>query len=312
MLPPFIIAVGSRVRVMRAADVLSLKEPVFIDREAHDKVGTNAFGRVSMLAGICDSERPFPLLVVETQMGCPATQIILKEILYYAKDNSYAFDSASMETDGIYVVRAGTCAGVNSHSSSELRVNIGDILIANESYGSIGAVAQSVLGELSFTGVNISEKVNTLRLMLSDHHALGLSFDQKNIVTASSPRLIMRLQEAASGLGIRTIHSSNFSKDSLYAEMGEDAFAWLRDNYGVVSTEMEQLVIDTLAGEFRGVGINVYSGLVSAAIGAIPGKSFPETEEERKAADDAETNALRIAAKALGNIAKALNGHGKQ
>jgi hypothetical protein len=45
---------------------------------------------------------------------------------------------------------------------------------------------------------------------------------------------------------------------------------------------------------------------VSAAIGAIPGKSFPETARDKKFAAQAETNALLIAVNALSNIAHSI------
>lgn len=308
MLPPFIIAVGSRVRVAKACDILELRRPVLIDEEARKKFGLDAYGRISLLVGIFEKKGiELPLGIVETQMGCSATQINLKETLYFARDDGYSLGKRFVKSDGIYVIRVGTCAGVNSRSPAEVATKIGDILIATESYGSIGAIFQSTLKELNFTGINVSEKIDALRRMMSEYRVLRLSHDFKNINTTCSTRLVLQLQWAADALRTKNLVGPNFTKDSLYAEIGEEGFAMLRDTYGIVSTEMEEPMIDVLAAEFRRIGIPVYSGLISAAVGAIPGKSFPETEEEKDAAEKAEENALKIAANALSRIAKGLN-----
>ncbi|MBU0532050.1 hypothetical protein KKB44_01005 [Candidatus Micrarchaeota archaeon] len=309
MLPPFIIAVGSRVRVMKAREILNFDDPVFIDQEALGRVGINAFGRVSVLVGVSEiGDYPVPLLVIETQMGCPATQIILREAMYYAREDGYVFSGTEVRSDGIYVTRVGTCAGVNSHASSEPRISIGDILIANETYGSIGSVIQSAIGEINFTGICVAERVDEMRKILLTKKAIRLSDDLHSILTKSMPRSVTNLQMAARDLGLPVMIGANFSKDSLYAEIGEEGFVRMRDVYGVLSTEMEQQQIDVLAAEFREAGVAAYSGLVSAVIGAIPGKSFPETKAERNAAAQAEENAIKIAAKAFSNIARELNG----
>lgn len=307
MLPPFIIAVGSRVRVKKAPDVLRLKEPVFIDEVAREEAGLDAYGRVALLVGIFEGRKiAFPLAVVETQMGCPATQINLKEVLYYAKDCGYCLGGTTIKSDGIYVIRAGTAAGVNSFFSSELRLSIGDLAIANENYGSVGAIIQSRISILNFAGVQVSEKADALRKSLAEQ-GLFTSHDFMSLKTVCSSRLVFHIQAAANELKLRNIVGANFTKDSLYAEMNEESFAWLRDNYSIVSTEMEQMVIDILAAEFRKQGIPVYSGLISALIGAIPGKSFPENEDEKRAACEAEENALRVAARAFERIAESIN-----
>ncbi|MBD3210227.1 hypothetical protein GF318_02495 [Candidatus Micrarchaeota archaeon] len=308
MLPPFMIAVGSRARVLKVVEALELRKPRFIDRESSKKMGEHCFGRTSVLVGVAEQDDfQFPLAVFETQMGCPATQIVAREIMYFSRDNGYETEGGYVKSDGLYIVRAGTCAGVNSHDKAEHRIGIGDILLAGESYGSVGALVQSVLGEINFTGVSIGKRVDKTRKFLEEHRNLRLSHDRMNLSTRSSCRLLLHLQKAAAQLGLDSLTGANFTKDSLYAEMGEEGFAMLRDRYGVVSTEMEQLALDVLAAEFTAAGIPAHSGLVSAAIGAIPGKSFPETPEEKKAASDAEENALKVAAAALGSVAKSMN-----
>ena len=311
MLPPFIIAVGSRVRVQCSPQTLGLKDAVFIDDAAREEAGIKAFGRVSMAVGMMQvpkTKLAVPVAVVETQMGCSATQINLKEALHFARAEGYKAGGSFVKSDGIYVIRAGTSAGVNSHHPSEIRVGIGNLLIATDSYGSIGALIQSTLQSLNYTGVNIAEKADALRNLISEFGNLRLSHDGQSLATSASPRVVLRLQRAADEMRMKNLVGPNFAKDSLYAEMGEDGFAMLRDTYGIISTEMEAPAVDALAGEFRRAGIQVHSGLITGAVGAIPGKSFAETPQEKKAAADAETNAVRVAARALSSIARDING----
>jgi uridine phosphorylase len=304
MLPPFIIAVGSRVRVMKAESLLKLRDAVNIDSAALNLHGLSRYGRVAIVVGKMRTRDLYvPIAVVETQMGCSATQINLKEMLYFARHDGYQLDGGFVRSDAAYVIRAGTCAGVNSFAPSEVKVGIGDILIATESYGSIGALIQSTMRSLNYTGVNIAEKADLLRKMIMEYGSLRLSHDAQSLATSCSTRLVLRLQEAADAMDVRNFVGPNFTKDSLYAEIGEEGFAMLRDTYGVISTEMEEPVIDVLAGEFRKAGVPVHSALISAAIGAIPGKSFAETDAEKKLAADAESNAVKIAARALARIA---------
>jgi len=302
MLPPFMMVVGSRVRVKKAVEVLGIKNHIFLDEEALARCGLEAYGRISMLIGVVEHDGfSVPVSVIETQMGCPATQINLKEALYFTKEDGYILEGREIKSNGIYVVRAGTCGGVNSFSPSKAKVSIGDIVIANESYGFIGAIMQSTLSKLSFAGINLTDAV-------VGNQGISVSNDRRYLKTECSKELIEYLKKAAKTLGLKNIIvGPNFTKDSLYAEMGEEEFAKLRDVYGIVSTEMEGMMIDVVASEFGRQGIAVHSGLVLAAVGAIPGKSFAETEEEKEAAGKAENNALRIAARAFAEIVKSLN-----
>ena len=135
-----------------------------------------------------------------------------------------------------------------------------------------------------------------------------LSSDLKNFRTSTSRRLLLALQVSADSLGIRNFVGPNVSKDSLYAEMSEETFANLRDKYGIIGTEMEQLAIDALCSGFKKKSnIEVHSGLVSAVVGTVPGKSFAESEEEIKLAELAEVNIMKVAADALHGIAKRIN-----
>ena len=114
-LPPFIIAVGSRVRVEKAKDILDLKKAVLVDEIAKEKIGLEAYGRTRVMVGILEGERiALPIAIAETQMGCPATQIIVRELLYYASENGYFINGTSIKSDGVYIIRAGTAGGVNN------------------------------------------------------------------------------------------------------------------------------------------------------------------------------------------------------
>ncbi|MGV8177061.1 MAG: hypothetical protein ACP5NX_04635 [Candidatus Bilamarchaeaceae archaeon] len=308
LLPPFMIAVGSRVRVEKSVNFLGLKNAVLIDQYAKRKFGLDSSGRVSVLVGVYRPGKGpgMPVSIVETQMGCPATQINIKEALYFSSHDGYTLGRRKYESDAVYVVRAGTCAGVNSRNRSEVALDIGDIAITSETYGSIGAIFQSSLESVHFLG-DLRDAFDRLRVPLMENQLVDISHDGRTLKTFSSPRLLFRLQRSADSLGLVNLVGANFSKDSLYGELGEDGFAALRDSYGVVSTEMEQAIINVLAREFTREGIPVHSGLVSAVIGAIPGKSFYDTPEEKARALKAEENAMLIAANALYSIFKDLN-----
>lgn len=311
-IPPFIIAVGDRRRVWKAGKILKLKNYLLLDEYARKKSEDEA-GRVAVGIGIFEKDNfSLPLCIFETQMGCSATQINLREALYYAsltqsKNNFfYEYDGKTIRSDGIYVVRVGTAAGVNSYDPRKEEIEIGDIAIATSSFGCIGAVIQSTLKKIHFLS-DIRKSFREMPLEMRAAKILSLSKDSECIETFCSPSLVSAIKQAASTIASRYSVGPNFSKDSLYAELGEEGFVALRDRYGVISTEMEQVVINVLAGEFRQSGVNVQSGLVSAIIGAIPGKSFPETEIEKQAANLAEHNSMIIAALALHSIAKDLN-----
>ncbi len=307
MLPPFIICVGDRRRVLSAPTVLNFKNYAFIDQEAA-KISPAAFGRVAMLVGNVNARGfNFPLAVIESQMGCPAAQINMREALYYTDNDRYQVGELGVHSDGIYVIRAGTCAGVNSHRKSEYRMKIGDIAIADKNYGSVGALIESILGTLSLEGFDARKKIEEAGKDVLLEPRLAVSYDSAYLKNKCSSRIILQLLGLSNELGILAIQGANFTKDSLYAEMDENRFAELRDTYGIISSEMEQMAISALAAEFTIAGVPAYSALVSAVIGAIPGKSFPETEEERKAAKKAEENTMVLACSALGEIARGLN-----
>jgi uridine phosphorylase len=308
-LPPFIIAVGSRVRVEKAKDILNLKEAVLVDEIAKEKIGLEAYGRTRVMVGIFEGMRiTLPIVIAETQMGCPATQIIVRELLYYASEKGYVVDGIPIKSDGIYIIRAGTAAGVNNDlHSSDLALSIGDVVIASENYGSIGAVIQSYLSILHFGSADMGKKVEELKAFLEAERGIILSEDHLTLKTRCSRNVVHTLKLVSEILGLEAVVGANFTKDSLYAEADEKSFVELRKRYGVMSTEMEAFMIDAVAHEFNKCGVHVESGLVSAIVGVIPGKSFAESDEEKQKAKKAEENALLIAAYALEMIADSVS-----
>jgi uridine phosphorylase len=292
--PPFIISVGSRARVFHSANFLKFREKALIDVEAMDKFGIPCFGRVALLVGLAESKAgTFPLMVAESQMGCPAAQINMRELLYFANPEGYNASGNFYPSDSVYVIRAGTCAGVNGSDPESHQMEIGDLAISRFSIGSIGAALQSNYGLLDFAG-----RSSTL-----EQETIPATKDKKYLSTVPSPGLARALEEKANCFGLRFAAGANFSKDSLYAEMEEQDFMQLRDRYGVISTEMEQVIIDMLASDFSSAGMPVQSALIAAVVGAIPGRSFPGTKEEYEAAAKAEENALMLANETLGEIA---------
>ncbi|MBD3398590.1 hypothetical protein GF412_05100 [Candidatus Micrarchaeota archaeon] len=297
MVPPFIISVGSRARVLQSPFTLGMKSHSFIDDAAKQKFSIADYGRVCICIGTAEHKGLlFPLMVAESQMGCPAAQINMKELLYHARPEGYKIRGEWRPSSGVHVIRAGTCGGVNSHKRTSPVMEIGDIAIAAESIGSVGALLQSSFGMLNFTGIPMPQEAKA-------NFPARFTEDGQYLSTFPSADMGTALVSGARELGAKFACGTNFTKDSLYAEMGEDDFAALRDRYNVISTEMEQIAIDALAYEFTKEGIPVHSGLVSAVIGAIPGKSFPETEEEHKAAAKAEEHAVILAKNALGETA---------
>ncbi|MEM4272668.1 MAG: hypothetical protein QXH30_03685 [Candidatus Bilamarchaeaceae archaeon] len=300
MLPPFMISVGSRIRAEDAPAMLRLSETVRIDSMAEKAAGRHAHGRVSLSLGIATFEGfDFPILIAESQMGCPAAQINMKELLYFSRQDRYSFYGKEIKSDSTYVIRAGTCAGVNSFDCAKRQMQIGDLAIADSSMGSVGALIQSCLGNLHFAGSRIENGAESFGITIFE--------ELKSLKTISSPFLVSRLSKIAAKMGLSHCIGANFTKDSLYAELGEKEFAHLRDAGGIISTEMEQMALDALAAEFCNAGIPVHAALIAAVVGAIPGKSFPETEEEKRAARNAEENAMVVACMALGDAAKEIN-----
>jgi uridine phosphorylase len=121
--PAFVIAAGDRRRVAR---VLSrLDEAVDLAAHAQRVIGPAAAGRVALGTGRTGG---VPVLAVETQMGGPATEIILREVL----------DPVFHPEGARAVIRVGTSGALGG----------GDLAIAAFASGWSGAAEQSRRGVL--------------------------------------------------------------------------------------------------------------------------------------------------------------------
>lgn len=85
------------------------------------------------------TSRSIPVLVVETQMGAPATQIIMKKNLSdKLTSKEYRAGKVRISLPHKVVIRVGTAGGINCPGMSPIRV--GDIVNATHSIGATGTV----------------------------------------------------------------------------------------------------------------------------------------------------------------------------
>lgn len=288
LLPSLIIAAGDSRRVTKAVQFLGLKNVVNLHEEGERLLGPVGRGRVDLIIGeFVHLEKRVPITIVETQMGMPATEIVLKEVFAHCDKNE------------IYVIRVGTAGGINLRDGSGVNVGIGSIINAEFNIGFSGAIIESL------AGLDFFDK-KTPELFRKKWTASGGLFtaDGKFPMAKNSVSLIEAIDAAAEELHVKSIRAGNFSKDSLYAEMDEDSFIELRKKYNVISTEMEQIVISKLSQELASCGINIHTGLVSGIIGTLPGESFTSNKKQAIQAEKAEETILKIAAIALWKTAQ--------
>jgi len=291
-LPPLVIAVGDARRVMGAAAVLRLEPAVPIHEVALERGGLRARGRVHMLLGLFrHASRAVPLLVVETQMGMPATEIILREVLAHCR-RSYRVGGETLELDAVHVVRAGTAGGINAPGCPAIAV--GDLVVADFCLGWSGTLLQT-MGGLDFSA---PDAVARFRRHWQE---LGLEFtgDGRYPVARSWPPLVAAIAAAAGESGRVCHRGGNLSKDSLYAEVDGEEFVDLCRRYDVRSTEMEQLAIAATAARLGRDGMAVRTALVSAIVGLIPGAAFVPVPDTGDGLGPIEAATLEVAALAL-------------
>jgi len=279
--PPIVIAVGDRRRVYAIAH--RLRNPVLL-HEAGTKLANPRrakhlpsvdFGRIAMAIGTVAS---IPVLVVETQMGSPATQIILNEVLSnQLTSNEYRIGSKTISLPHKIVIRIGTAGGINCDSPPLIRV--GDVVNASHSVGAPGAIIQA-LSRLDFWHQDVYEQFS------SKWSELGPDF---TITRGGHPRVecsadVLGAIEAA---GIRLAKNAyrrggNITKDSLYAELSDDIFLELCRTENCRTTEMELSAIAVTAQEHQ-----ASFGMISAVVGVLPGSSFARHQKMRIAEERA-------------------------
>jgi uridine phosphorylase len=224
-----------------------------------------------------------PVLVVETQMGSPATQIIIEEVLSnQLTSNEYRVEGERIVLPHKIVIRVGTAGGINCAGSPLIRV--GDVVNATHSLGATGAIIQA-LSRLDFWH---PEVYNKFRSRWSD---LGSGF---TITRRGHPRVecsrdvIEAIENAATRVVKNAYHKGgNVTKDSLYTELSDDIFLELCRNENCRTTEMELSAIAVAARKHQ-----ASFGMISGIVGVLPGSSFAQNEKMRKVAEE---RALRVA-----------------
>ena len=298
-LPPNLIVVGDRRRVLSAAKLL--QEPILL-HEAMEKLGgANASGRVNVAIGIFEHKgKAIPLTVLETQMGCSAQDINSWEVLANTSADGYEFLGKKIDAKGIGVIRAGTCGGIiiadeAKHQIEKPIIEIGDLINATSSLGD-GAVVRQRLGCANALDPNDTRKFK-LFWYLRGH---GFTPDEKWPLIYSSPEIVRALTISCQHFGLTMHTGANFTKESLYLESDEEWVKSLRTKYGALSTEMEHFGLAFLSQELISHGITVHQGLISCVVGTVPGGSFaaPGSKEEKRA-KESERLMLKAAMRAL-------------
>jgi uridine phosphorylase len=298
--PPFIIAVGDRRRADDESQSLTTaaKHLSFSVEVSQETLKTcNNKGRINVLVGFYESGgKKLPVAVVETQMGMPAQEINLQETLCLCDHTGYNFDSRRLETDVITAIRVGSCGGLNTGYGKDAKppiLKIGDLVVAEGSFGHSGAIYQR-LGGLDYVTIKARKKI--LRIWKE----MGLSTLRNFLYAKSDPEIVQMLISSSIELDQNAVIGRNFSKDSLYGEdTSLDDFIKLAKRYNAKSTEMEHLGIGYLAKWFTLRGIPVQHGLISAVVGALPEQSFYTNDEEKHKAENAESAAMKVALHAM-------------
>jgi uridine phosphorylase len=289
--PPIVLAVGDRRRVYAIAR--RLQNTVFLPEAAaklanrplpSEHTPSTDFGRVAMVIGTVAS---IPVLVVETQMGSPATQIVLNEVLSnQLTSNEYRIGRETINLPHKIVIRIGTAGGINCGTGPLIRV--GDVVNATHSVGATGAIIQA-LSRLDFWHPEVYKKFS------SRWSRLGSDF---TITHGGHPRVecTRNVVEAIDAAGTRLDkkvygRGGNVTKDSLYAELSSNIFLDLCRTENCRTTEMELSAIAVTARQHQ-----ASFGMVSAIVGVLPGSSFAQKEKMRRVAEE---RALRVALDAL-------------
>jgi uridine phosphorylase len=289
--PATVLAVGDRRRVYAIARRLHkpLLLPETVARISNPRLrskylpATSDFGRVAMAIGAFES---VPVLVVETQMGSPATQIVMNEILSdQLTSTEYRIGKDRISLPHKIVIRVGTAGGINCEGSPP--INVGDVVNATHSVGATGAIIQGI-SRLDFWHPDACDEFRSVWT------SLGRDF---NITRQGHPRVecsrdvVAAVEKAGTSLYGDAYHrGGNVTKDSLYAELSNDVFLDLCRNENCRTTEMELSTIAVSAHQHQ-----ASFGMISAIVGVMPGSSFGE----RKMRTVAEERALRVGLEAL-------------
>jgi len=297
--PPLILAVGDRRRVYAIAR--RLHKSVLLSETAaklssqtaggRESLTVPEYGRVAMAIGLVSSS--VPVLVVETQMGAAATQIIMNEILSdELTSTDYQVGKVKISLPRKAVIRVGTAGGINCEGTPT--INAGDIVNATHSIGATGTVIQSVV-RLDFWRPGAIEDFREKWMNLGPDFSVT---EDGHPRVECSRDVVEALDVAGKRLVAASYHrGGNITKDSLYAEQSPELFLELCRSQNCRSTEMELSAIAVSA-----LQSNVHFGMMSAIVGVLPG-SFSESERDKSAA---EQRALRVALEAIKNLARSV------
>jgi uridine phosphorylase len=228
-----------------------------------------------------------PVLVLETQMGSSATQIIMNEILSdKLTSNEYRISGKMISLPNKIVIRIGTAGGINCGGMPPVR--LGDVVNATHSIGATGAIMQSLL-RLDFWHPGAYEEFRSKWTSLSPNFTIT----KGNYPRVECSRGVVDAIEFAGSRIAKGAYQKggNVTKDSLYAELSTDIFLHLCQTENCRTTEMElsAIAVAAQAHETR-------FGMVSAVVGVLPGSSFVEDEKMKRMAED---KALQVGLEAV-------------
>ena len=286
----FQIVGGSRLKPSMAIKALGLTNPLFEDIQCGKDIG-----RVRLVTGDFNYNKGDPTKTIritfaETGMGMASSDIIMRELVYAA------------DAMPVVQIRCGTAGGMNSKNMSEPVMRLGDIVIAENNIGSSSTIFQAMGYFPKVIPDRLSKK--ELDAFLKAWYDLGgrITPDGRFLEMANQATLTFALEQAAKHLGYKYYKGNSFSKDSLYGEGAEELMLSLRENNGVLASEMEQLVNAFLMNLIKArYKVEVYSSMVLAVIGAVPGAGFPDKSDKKQMnlQEETEEKALRIAALAM-------------
>ncbi len=202
--PHFVVCVGDRRRARRILG--ELDEAFDVSSWCRERRGDFAAGRVELGVG---RTRGVPVMIVETQMGGPPTEIILREVLH----ESFHPDGARA------ILRLGSCGTLR------LSAGVPGVCVGSFATGWSGAIEQRRRGVLAEPSGGLEPPIVECSKAVLDA-----------LIDAATDQI------GGGGFEIGGV----FSKDSLYAEQNT-VFADILRRLACVATEMESATIGPIA-----------------------------------------------------------------
>lgn len=276
LLPPYAICMGDKRRVRFGAKLFDSGTATIFERVmlSNDK----DCGRVEIATGLYKGT---PIVLFEHQMGCPAVEILMRELLSEeCMSHKFPLDDHIFVSDTKYIIRIGTCGGINHQTTpSDELIGLYDIIVTSHQAGVASTDVQSMTGNLNPCD---PQYASGARQILEKY---GYKIDEHNWPIAEvNKNWSNQLVEEARKLvdpECKVHLSGNVSKDSLYAETKEEAFTDMRKEQNVGSTEMEFSTIMKVCREFSiDKGISCRAAMLLVAVGVLPGESFGKGNPE--------------------------------